>query len=157
VALTDAQFRRYLRHVLLADVGAAGQERLLAATVRVELPEPPSGAAVTAIAYLASAGVGRIWIGGAGAEAVSADDVASGLLYGADDVGRRRLDALRERVAALNPEVAIVAPPDGGRADEVLVGAPDPRARRSRWPTRSSLAGSPPPRCWRGSPAARRR
>jgi hypothetical protein len=52
--------------------------------------------------------------------------VASGLLYGADDVGRRRVDALRDRAAALDPAIAVAAAPAGGRADALVAGVPDP-------------------------------
>lgn len=104
VALRGDQIRRYARHVLLPDVGGRGQERLLAATVAVDLHGGP--AAVAAVAYLAAAGVGRIALAGDGP--VTAEDAALGILYGAADVGRSRVEAIRARVADLNPDVSIV-------------------------------------------------
>ncbi|HUS65446.1 MAG TPA: ThiF family adenylyltransferase, partial [Kofleriaceae bacterium] len=100
VALREDQIRRYARHVLLPDVGGRGQERLLAAAVAVDLGGGP--AAVAAVAYLAAAGVGRIALAGDGP--VTAEDAALGILYGTADVGRSRVDAIRDRVADLNPD-----------------------------------------------------
>ena len=105
--MREDQIRRYARHVLLPDVGGRGQERLLAAQVAVDLTAGP--AAVAAVAYLAAAGVGRIALLGDGP--ISADDAATGILYGVRDVGRTRIDAIRERVALLNPDVSIVEDP----------------------------------------------
>jgi hypothetical protein len=57
VALSDTQVRRYARHVLLPEVGGRGQERLLAASVRVL---GDGRAAEEAALYLAAAGIGRL-------------------------------------------------------------------------------------------------
>jgi hypothetical protein len=54
--LDPADKRRYARHLLLADVGEAGQARLLAARVQLE-PSADPGAAEVAREYLARAGV----------------------------------------------------------------------------------------------------
>jgi adenylyltransferase/sulfurtransferase len=121
VALREDQIRRYARHVLLPDVGGRGQERLLAAAVAVEV----GGAAeIAALAYLAAAGVGRIALTGAVRAPVSEAEAKLGILYGTGDIGRPRIDVIRDRVAALNGDVAIVEEADGAvaLADE-LVGA----------------------------------
>jgi hypothetical protein len=55
--LTDTQIERYARQLLLSQVGGKGQERLLAATVRVEGTGSGADEAAT---YLAAAGVGRL-------------------------------------------------------------------------------------------------
>lgn len=55
--LSPPQIQRYARHLLLSEVGSAGQERLLAATIAV----PGTGrAAEEAARYLCAAGVGRL-------------------------------------------------------------------------------------------------
>lgn len=79
MALTEAQIRRYARHVLLPDVGGVGQQRLLDATVTLDVTSP--AAAVTAT-YLAAAGVGALALRGAA-------------------------PALVARLRALNPDVRI--------------------------------------------------
>ena len=109
VSLREDQIQRYARHVLLPDVGGRGQERLLAAEVEVELG-PGRDAELAALAYLAAAGVGRIAIAGAGAAGpIEAGEVTAGILYGAGDVGRPRIEAVAERIGRINPDVRVAA------------------------------------------------
>jgi adenylyltransferase/sulfurtransferase len=110
-ALRDDQVRRYARHILLPEVGGRGQERILAAAVTVEVG-PGRAAEIAALTYLAAAGVGRLVLLGDAGGALRADEVASGILYGAGDAGRPRIEAIRSRIAALNPDVAVVAGPE---------------------------------------------
>jgi adenylyltransferase/sulfurtransferase len=105
VALQPEQVRRYARHILLPEVGGKGQERLLAAVVRVE---DAGGAGAAALVYLAAAGIGTLAIADGGA--VAAGDA---WLYEAADRGRPRLEAARERIAALNPDVRVTGAGEG--------------------------------------------
>lgn len=96
MALSDAQIDRFSRQIILPQIGAAGQQRLLQSSIAVA----GSGAlAETAVLYLAGAGTGRI------------------ALYGAD----RR--ALRAQLLDLNPELQVTVSPDGfgDAAADVLV------------------------------------
>ncbi len=104
--LRDDQVRRYSRHILLPDVGGVGQQRLLSATVSVDIT-PPAGAASAALAYLAAAGIGAIRLRGDATATVDERDVRSGIVYGAADVGRPRAEAITERLRALNPDVEV--------------------------------------------------
>ncbi len=104
--LRDDQIGRYARHLLLPEVGRAGQERLLAGAVSVAVTAG-DGAAVAAIAYLAAAGVGRIELAGDLRGPVTGADLAAGLLYRRADLGRPRGEVLRARVADLNPDVQV--------------------------------------------------
>jgi hypothetical protein len=61
--LTAAQQERYARHLILDDFGGEGQERLLAAAVRVHGSGP---AALWAARYLAASGVGELAVEVAG-------------------------------------------------------------------------------------------
>ncbi|WP_380874583.1 thiamine biosynthesis protein ThiF [Sphingomonas sp. DBB INV C78] len=102
--LTDAQLDRYARHIVLREIGGAGQAKLLGARVAVI---GAGGIGSPAIQYLAAAGVGHITL-------FDDDDVAlSNLqrqtLFGTDDVGRAKVDVAAERVAALNPDVTVAA------------------------------------------------
>ncbi len=119
--LRDDQVKRYARHILLPELGGRGQELLLAAAVEVEVG-PGRAAEVAALTYLAAAGVGRIAVTGDARGPLEPAEAASGILYGAADVGRPRIDAIRARVAALNPDVTVL---DEAPADATLL-AVDP-------------------------------
>ncbi len=101
--MTPDQKQRYLRHILLLGTGA--QERLLASAVAVD---DAAGAGAAALLYLAAAGVGTLVVGDV--RPVAPEDV--GLLYEIADVGRPRAAAVAERLAALNPDVHVVAAGD---------------------------------------------
>jgi molybdopterin/thiamine biosynthesis adenylyltransferase len=123
--LREDQIQRYARHVLLPDVGGRGQQRLLAATVAVELG-PGRAAEITALAYLAAAGVGRLVLIGDVGGPVGDEEIAGGVLLGVADRGRPRGQAVRERIAALNPDVAVSESGDDGLrlADELAPADP---------------------------------
>lgn len=104
--LREDQVRRYARHILLPDVGGVGQERFLAAAVEVEVG-PDRAAEIAALAYLAAAGVGRLVLRGDAAGPVTEGEARDGILLGHDDVGRARIEAIRERVGAINPDVRV--------------------------------------------------
>ena len=121
---------RYVRQTVLPQVGAGGQARLTAAHVLVV----GAGAlAVPVLQYLVGAGVGRITL-------VDGDQVAlSNLhrqpLYRMDDIGRPKVRAAAEAMAALNPEVTL-APRAEWLTPCLLYTSPSPRDRtRSRMPS----------------------
>jgi molybdopterin/thiamine biosynthesis adenylyltransferase len=126
-ALREDQVMRYARHVLLPDVGGRGQARLLEATVVVEL-RSTGAAEIAALAYLAAGGVGRLCLGGDAGGALDRAEIARGILYGVDDVGRPRGQAARDRLRALNPDVEVIlgeAAPEALRlSDELEPGEP---------------------------------
>ena len=111
--LSDDQIRRYARHILLPEVGGRGQERLLAAAVAIEVG-PGRAAEVAALTYLAAAGVGRLAVLGEARGPLEPSEAASGILYGEADIGQPRIDAIRARISALNPDVTVLdhAPAD---------------------------------------------
>lgn len=102
--MRDDQVRRYARHVLLPEVGGKGQARLLGSCVALS---SATGANAVAIVYLAAAGVGTLVVKDAGL--VTQEDVAGSVLYEMADEGRPRREAVEDRVAALNPDVRVVA------------------------------------------------
>jgi len=127
MALRDDQVRRYARHVLLPDIGGAGQERLLAAAVRVEVG-PGRDAEVAALVYLAAAGVGTLALAGELDGEVTAAEAAAGIAYGVDDVGQPRRAALARRIAAINPDVRVIADGQVAAAAPLVVTAATPGA-----------------------------
>jgi adenylyltransferase/sulfurtransferase len=102
-ALTSQQLERYKRHLLLDEIGAEGQARLLASRV---LLIGAGGLGSPAALYLAAAGVGTLGI--AEFDAVEASNLQRQVLYGTADVGRPKLDAAEQRLRELNPDVSVV-------------------------------------------------
>jgi sulfur-carrier protein adenylyltransferase/sulfurtransferase len=103
VALTPEQSNRYKRHLLLPEVGVAGQVKLLESKV---LMLGAGGLGSPAALYLAAAGVGTIGI-------VDMDDVDSSnlqrqILHNVDRIGDRKVDSAKKTLTMLNPDVDVV-------------------------------------------------
>ena len=101
-ALSDAERRRYGRHVVIPEVGEEGQRRLKAGSVLVV---GAGGLGSPALLYLAAAGVGRIGI--VEFDRVDESNLQRQVLYGTGDVGREKIDAARARLSDVNPHVQI--------------------------------------------------
>jgi sulfur-carrier protein adenylyltransferase/sulfurtransferase len=97
---------RYSRHLILPEVGPEGQRRLKAARV---LLVGAGGLGSPAALYLAAAGVGTLGI--VDFDVVDASNLQRQVLHGTPDVGRPKLDSARDRIAAINPHVAVEAHP----------------------------------------------
>lgn len=99
---TADQVRRYARHVLLPDIGGAGQARLLAATVEVEVR---GAAAAVAALYLVAAGVGTVRLGGDLARTLARGEAQFPLV--AANLGRPLGEALLAALAGHNGDVTV--------------------------------------------------
>lgn len=104
MSLTPPELERYARHIVLPDVGGAGQQRLKQARV---LLIGAGGIGSPAALYLAAAGVGTLGI--ADDDTVSLSNLQRQILHGTADIGRSKLDSARERIEALNPHVSVEA------------------------------------------------
>jgi adenylyltransferase/sulfurtransferase len=104
--LTDAQLDRYARHIILKEIGGAGQRRLLEAHVALV---GAGGIGAPAIQYLAAAGVGRLTL--IDDDTVSLSNLQRQVLYATGDVGQDKVDAARQAVARLNPDVTVTTQP----------------------------------------------
>lgn len=102
-SLTDPQLERYARHIILKEIGGAGQMRLLGATVGVV---GAGGIGAPLIQYLAAAGVGCIKV--ADNDAVSLNNLQRQIIYTSADVGRAKVEVAQEAVARLNPDVTLI-------------------------------------------------
>jgi adenylyltransferase/sulfurtransferase len=94
--------RRYSRHLLIPEVGLAGQERLSRARVLVI---GAGGLGSPVLAYLAAAGVGRILV--IDDDTVDVTNLQRQILYDTADVGAPKAQRAAERLRALNPQIAI--------------------------------------------------
>jgi molybdopterin/thiamine biosynthesis adenylyltransferase len=102
MALSDDDLERYARHIVLREVGGAGQARLRAASVLVV---GAGGLGSPLILYLAAAGIGRLGI--VDFDQVSLSNLQRQIAYRTKDIGRAKTDAAAEAVAALNPGTAV--------------------------------------------------
>ena len=94
--------RRYSRHIMLPEIGAAGQEKLKAARV---LCLGAGGLGSPAALYLAAAGVGTIGL--VDDDRVALSNLHRQLLHGTKDVGRAKTESARDRLADINPEITV--------------------------------------------------
>lgn len=101
--LSDAQLDRYARHIILKEIGGAGQKALLSARVLVI---GAGGLGSPCLQYLAAAGVGTIGV--VDDDAVSLSNLQRQTLHGTGDVGRAKVDSAADAVARLNPDVRLV-------------------------------------------------
>jgi adenylyltransferase/sulfurtransferase len=116
--LSAAERRRYGRHLVLPEVGLAGQERLRAGRV---LLVGAGGLGSPAALYLAAAGVGTLGI--ADFDVVDESNLQRQVAHGTAAIGRAKVDSMRERLADLNPHVQVVTHPvklDRDNALEIL-------------------------------------
>lgn len=102
--LSDDQLERYARHIILREIGGAGQVRLLQSHVGVV---GAGGIGAPLIQYLAAAGVGQISV--FDDDVVSLSNLQRQVLYTTGDVGRTKVTVTQEAVARLNPDVTLNA------------------------------------------------
>ena len=96
------ELRRYSRQILVPEIALAGQGRLKSSSVLV-IGAGGLGSPVTQ--YLVAAGVGRVGI--CEFDALELHNLQRQTLYSSDQVGRPKLEAALERLAAVNPEVKL--------------------------------------------------
>jgi adenylyltransferase/sulfurtransferase len=104
--LSEAQIRRYARHILLDDIGGAGQQKLLAARVLVV---GAGGLGSPLLLYLAAAGVGTIGI--VDDDAVDLSNLQRQIVHTTPAIGRPKVESACATLAAINPDVRVVPYP----------------------------------------------
>jgi sulfur-carrier protein adenylyltransferase/sulfurtransferase len=103
VSLTPEQNNRYKRHLLLPEVGVAGQTKLLDSKV---LMLGAGGLGSPSAMYLAAAGVGAIGI--VDMDDVDASNLQRQILHNIDRIGDRKVDSAKKTLTMLNPDVDVV-------------------------------------------------
>ena len=106
-ALSSEEARRYARHLVLPEFGPEGQARLKEGRV---LAVGAGGLGSPLLLYLAAAGVGTIGI--VDPDEVDLSNLQRQVLYGTEDVGRRKTEAAAARLAAANPHVRVLPIPE---------------------------------------------
>jgi adenylyltransferase/sulfurtransferase len=102
------QARRYARHLILPEIGGQGQRKLLASKV---LLIGAGGLGSPAALYLAAAGVGTLGV--VDFDVVDITNLHRQILHGHANIGKPKVDSARERLADVNPDVNVVAHPEG--------------------------------------------
>ena len=109
------EIERYARHLVLPEIGGAGQQRLRAARALVI---GAGGLGSPAILYLAAAGVGTLRV--ADDDAVSLSNLQRQVIHGTRDVGRAKTASAQAATERLNPHVRFEG---RGRFDAVTADA----------------------------------
>ncbi len=102
-SLTAEQMNRYKRHLLLPEVGIAGQKTLLESKV---LMLGAGGLGSPAAMYLAAAGVGTIGI--VDMDDVDASNLQRQILHNMERIGDRKVDSAKKTLTLLNPDVNVI-------------------------------------------------
>jgi molybdopterin/thiamine biosynthesis adenylyltransferase/rhodanese-related sulfurtransferase len=113
--LNPEQRTRYHRHVLLPEIGEAGQQKLLESKV---LLLGAGGLGSPAALYLAAAGVGTIGI--VDMDVVDSSNLQRQILHNVDRIGDRKVDSAKKTLTQLNPDVDVVTYDVRFGADNVL-------------------------------------
>ena len=100
--LTNEQISRYSRHLILPEVGVAGQEKLREAKV---LCIGSGGLGSPIILYLAAAGVGKLGI--VDFDNVELSNLQRQIIHGEDWVGKSKNESAKSSVKALNSDIKI--------------------------------------------------
>jgi molybdopterin/thiamine biosynthesis adenylyltransferase len=106
MSLSDEELERYARHIVLREVGGAGQAKLKAARVLVV---GVGGLGSPVILYLAAAGVGTIGV--VDFDHVSLSNLQRQIAHRTMDIGRLKTQSAGDAIRAINPHVAIEAHP----------------------------------------------
>lgn len=115
VTLDADQRNRYKRHLLLPEVGDAGQLKLLDSRV---LLLGAGGLGSPAALYLAAAGVGTIGI--IDMDVVDESNLQRQILHNMDRIGDRKVDSAKKTLTALNPDVNVITHDVRLGADNVM-------------------------------------
>ena len=100
--LSPDELERYARHIVLADIGGPGQQKLRASRILVV---GAGGLGAPLLQYLAAAGVGTLGI--VDDDHVSLSNLQRQVIHRTADIGRAKTDSAAEAIAHINPHVHI--------------------------------------------------
>ncbi|MBE9029621.1 molybdopterin-synthase adenylyltransferase MoeB [filamentous cyanobacterium LEGE 11480] len=98
IELSKDDVERYSRHLILPEVGVAGQKRLKAASV---LCIGTGGLGSPLLLYLAAAGIGRIGI--VDFDIVDKSNLQRQVIHGTSWVGKPKIQSAKDRILEINP------------------------------------------------------
>ncbi len=100
--LSGEELERYARHIVLPEIGGAGQQKLKRARV---LTVGAGGLGAPVLQYLAAAGVGTLGI--VDDDVVSLSNLQRQVIHSSDAVGEPKVDSAVQAINAVNPHVAV--------------------------------------------------
>lgn len=101
--LNNDEIRRYSRHLILPEVGLAGQKKICSTSV---LCIGAGGLGSPIAMYLAAAGIGKIGL--VDFDAVDFSNLQRQIIHGTEDVGRPKTQSAKETINSINPNVEVV-------------------------------------------------
>src|SRR5437762_5941109 len=101
--LNNDEIRRYSRHLILPEVGLAGQKKICSTTV---LCIGAGGLGSPIAMYLAAAGIGKIGI--LDFDVVDFSNLQRQILHGTEDVGRLKTESASDTLRSINPKTEVV-------------------------------------------------
>ena len=99
---SSEELERYARHIVLPEIGGAGQQKLKRARVLVI---GAGGLGAPVLQYLAAAGVGTLGI--VDDDVVSLSNLQRQVIHDTIAVGKSKLDSARAAIARINPNVSV--------------------------------------------------
>ena len=99
---TDEELERYARHIVLPEIGGAGQQRLKRARVLVI---GAGGLGAPVLEYLAAAGVGTLGV--VDDDTVSLSNLQRQVIHGTASIGQPKGESAKAAIARINPHVSV--------------------------------------------------
>jgi adenylyltransferase/sulfurtransferase len=115
MSLTDAQIDRYARHLILAEVGGAGQVKLLGAKVLVV---GAGGLGAPSLLYLAAAGIGTLGV--ADFDAVDLSNLQRQIIHTTERIGMAKTTSAKAAIEAINPDTVVIEHSEKLTADNAV-------------------------------------
>ncbi|WP_048645330.1 molybdopterin-synthase adenylyltransferase MoeB [Nitratireductor soli] len=100
--LSDLELERYARHIVLPEIGGAGQQKLKRARVLVI---GAGGLGAPVLSYLAAAGIGTIGI--VDDDTVSLSNLQRQVIHDTDGIGRAKVESAARSLARINPNIRV--------------------------------------------------
>lgn len=98
--LNESQKQRYLRNLILPEIGESGQEKLLRAKVLVI---GAGGLGSPVLLYLAAAGIGNIGV--IDDDIVELSNLQRQVIHSEKNLGQKKVTSAQEKISDLNPDV----------------------------------------------------
>lgn len=105
-SLDPSEIARYARHILLPELGGAGQQKLKAARVLVI---GAGGLGAPVLQYLAAAGIGTLGV--VDDDVVSLSNLQRQIIHRTADIGQAKVESASAAIGALNPHVVVETHP----------------------------------------------